>query len=291
MKGSRLTWDKWCQKLLGDESLPVDVAQPLVIFDLVRAAEPQSIGRLSLEQFVDEVCGLHGPAVGYVRLPQVDLLGEDLVANVLPRFPRVGPPSQHEFVSDHAQSEIVNLDAVVLATHNFGCHVAWRARGIMRVVRRPDPRDAHVGYAHVAVRLKQQVFRLDVAMNHTITVHVLQPHNYASYKEFGLLLCKALFFVMVISQVAPSHQICDQVNILEIDKSVEHVDEEGVFELREQFAFVYDRIDRFFVNYAHFRHFFHGVHRLKLFTFYLPYAAEAALSNHTVELKVRLSDG
>lgn len=205
-----------------------------MIFDLVRPAQPQSIRWLALQEFVDKVSGFHGPAVGNVGFLQVDLFRKNLVSDVLASFTCVGPPSEHEFVGDHSEGKVVDLHTMVLATHHFGSHVTGRARRVMRIVRRPNPRNAHVSDPHVAVALEQQILRLDVPVDHAVAVHVLEADDDAGDKKLGLLLREPLLFVVVVSQIAASHQICHQVNVLEVHEGVEHIDQESSNEKRRK---------------------------------------------------------
>ena len=68
-----------------------------MLLDLVWAVEPEPISGLSLYQLVDEVGSLQTPALGQIGLLQHDLLLENLVADLLPRLPDVGPAAHHEF--------------------------------------------------------------------------------------------------------------------------------------------------------------------------------------------------
>ena len=68
-----LTWNEWCCLCLCNQSLPVHIAQPKMIFDFMGSIQSQSIRGLALQDLVDEVCSLHGPALGDVSFPQVDL--------------------------------------------------------------------------------------------------------------------------------------------------------------------------------------------------------------------------
>ena len=61
-------------------------------------------------------------------------------------------------------------------------------------------------------------------MNHTIAMHILEADNYACDKEFSLLFCETLFLVVMVSEIATSDQVCDEVDIFKINKRVEHID-------------------------------------------------------------------
>ena len=125
---------------------------------------------------------------------------------------------------DHSKCKVVDLHSMVLTAHDFGGHITWRPRRVMGVVGRPDARDSHVCDSYVAIAFQEQVFRLDVPVDHPVTMHVLEAHNYASDKELGLLLREALPLVVMVSQVATRHQVCNEVDVFKVDKGVEHID-------------------------------------------------------------------
>eukprot|EP00354_Favella_ehrenbergii_P005454 CAMPEP_0170457416 /NCGR_PEP_ID=MMETSP0123-20130129/4712_1 /TAXON_ID=182087 /ORGANISM="Favella ehrenbergii, Strain Fehren 1" /LENGTH=75 /DNA_ID=CAMNT_0010721195 /DNA_START=1060 /DNA_END=1287 /DNA_ORIENTATION=- len=75
-------------------------------------------------------------------------------------------------------------------------------------------------------------------MNHAIVVHVFESDQNASDEKLGLLLRELLLLVQVVAQVTPCYQVSHQEYILKVLKRVEHVDEERVLQLREQFALI-----------------------------------------------------
>ena len=62
---------------------------------------------------------------------------------------------------------------MILTTHDFGSHVTWSARGLLRVIRVPDTSNPEVGDVEVSSLIKDQVLWFDVPMNNTIVVNIL----------------------------------------------------------------------------------------------------------------------
>ena len=62
-----------------------------------------------------------------------------------------------------------------------------------------------IGKFEAAIGRDQDVFRLDVSMDHTIMMHVLKPNYTTSNKKFSLLLGEFLAFIMMIAQVTASY--------------------------------------------------------------------------------------
>ena len=85
-----------------------------------------------------------------------------MVSDFLAIFALVWPLTVHAFVGYDAHGEVVDGDAVVLATHDLGGHVAGCAGRVLRVFRIPDAGNAQVGDAQVAIFVENQIFRLDV---------------------------------------------------------------------------------------------------------------------------------
>ena len=77
---------------------------------------------------------------------------------------------------------------------------------------------------HIATLIHKKVLWLDVSVNDTIVMHVLQTNQDAGNEEFGFLLCEVLALIQMVTQVAPSDQICHQVHIFVVREGIEHVD-------------------------------------------------------------------
>ena len=74
-------------------------------------------------------------------------------------------------------------------------------------------------------------------------------------------------------------------------EGVAHVDQERMFELREELSLIHDGVDTSFLDDPGFGHLFHGVEFLVLLLFDLPDFAESATSDYIVEEEVVLGDG
>lgn len=103
------------------------------------------------------------------------MLGENHVSDLLARPAHVRTAPKHELVTDDAEGEVVDRLRVVLSAHDFGCHVAWRARSVLGVLGLEDLCNAHIRDSHVAIVFHHNVFRLDISVDHALVVHVLEP--------------------------------------------------------------------------------------------------------------------
>ena len=58
-------------------------------------------------------------------------------------------------------------------------------------------------------------------------MHVLKANYHTSYEEFSLCFCEPFLFVLVVSEISTRDQVGDQVNIFEVSKGIEHIDQEA----------------------------------------------------------------
>ena len=159
-----------------------------MVLNFVGPIQSESVSRLPLQTLIYEVSRFHAPSLGDISLFQLHLLLEDSVSDFFPVLARVRSFAHHELIAKHAQSEVIYCHAMILPAHDLRSHVARRARSVVGVVGGPNPGNAHVGDVHVALLVEQQVLRLDVSVDHAISMHIVQAHKYASHKELSLWL-------------------------------------------------------------------------------------------------------
>lgn len=119
--------DKRSFHALGYERFPIEIVEPLMVFENVRAFFAKAISWLALNQFVDEISSLDRPARRNILLMDSYLLLENVLANFLSIFTMIGPLAKHALVSDDPHSEVVDCHSMVLSAHDFWCHIAWGA--------------------------------------------------------------------------------------------------------------------------------------------------------------------
>ena len=120
-----------------DDSLPVNILKPDMLLDLIRTIKAEAIGWLALKSFIDKICGLHGPALGDIGFPQIDLALYDAISNVLASLASIGALPKHQLIADDAQSKVVHGNSMVLSAHDFRGHIPRGPRGVIGVVWAP----------------------------------------------------------------------------------------------------------------------------------------------------------
>lgn len=97
-----------------------------------------------------------------------------MVANLFPVFATIRTFAEHAFVRDNTHSEVIDGDAVVLATHDFWCHVAGCSRGIFCILGVPQSGNTQISHAKITLLVEHKVFWLNVSMQDCILVQILQ---------------------------------------------------------------------------------------------------------------------
>lgn len=95
-------------------------------------------------------------------------------------------------------------------------------------------------------------------MDDVIVVEIFEGEEDTGHEKFGLVLLESSHLPNVVSQVSAGEKIHNQVEVVSILEAIVHVDEERVFELRQQVPFVHDGIDAALGYYLCLGHFFHG---------------------------------
>ena len=67
---------------------------------------------------------------------------------------------------------------MILAAHDFRCHVARRSTSLARIVRGKDACDAKVSEAKIAFIIKDQILRLYIPVNDSLFVNFLDAQNH-----------------------------------------------------------------------------------------------------------------
>ena len=209
-----------------------------------------------------------------------------MIANLLSVLPVVRPLAKHALVGDHTHCKVVDGDTVVLTAHDFRRHISWRARGVLRVFGVPQTGNTKICHSEIALLVKYQVLGLDVPVQNGVLVEVLEAKQHASDEKFGLHFTKVPIFSNVIPEVAPRHEVYDEIQIVPVFKRVVHIDEEWVMQLAEELLLVHDGVHAALGDYSGLRHL---LHRKKLLLFSeddFPNFAETASSNDMLVVEV-----
>ncbi len=134
--------------LARSQRVPVEVVEPRVRLQLsCTVLVADTVYRLALQTLVDKVCGFLVPTVRNIVVTDLNLSTEDLISDILSCPALVGSLAHHALIGDNTDGEVVCCQAMVLTTHDFRSHIAWRATRLARVIRREDPGHAKISQA------------------------------------------------------------------------------------------------------------------------------------------------
>jgi hypothetical protein len=75
-----------------------------------------------LDQLIHKVGGFKTPSWGHLVLSDLDLLGENVISDLLSCFAYIGALAVHAFIPDDAHCEVINSDSMILPAHDFGSY-------------------------------------------------------------------------------------------------------------------------------------------------------------------------
>lgn len=111
--------------LLGRKSFPVEALEPVVILEFAYSfKETQSVLGLPTDEFVDEVSSLNGPVERNFLGLNLNLLGQDVISDLVLVGAVVRSASEHHFKYNHSQSKEVSCRPVGHPAHSLRGHVA-----------------------------------------------------------------------------------------------------------------------------------------------------------------------
>jgi len=138
-----------------------------------------------------------------------DLLTKHHVPNIFPRLTDIRSSTQHKLVSDNSDGEVIHSATVILSAHDLRSHVTRCTGSVLRILRLPNLGNSHVCYAQVAILFHNYIFWLNIPMNYTLRVHVLEPEHHACDHELGFIFPKSSSLTYMVAQIATCQQITD----------------------------------------------------------------------------------
>ena len=169
---------------------------------------------------------------------------------------------------------------MVLAAHDFRCHVSWSSTCVSVIVWLHNSGDTQVCQSQISFFVKYQILWLYVPVNDIVQMQELKAVHNGCNEELCLLFGKPSSTAHVISQVASCQQVHHQVQSFSILESIIHIDNERMLQPTQQFSFIHHRMDTFFTNDFCFEHLFH---RIKFFGFLelnTPHFSESSFTDH-----------
>lgn len=137
-----------------------------------------------------------------------------------------------------------------------------------------------------SLSIEDQIFRLDILVNHVLSVQTVERLDDTGRNEADLYLCETAFPVNVVTQIATWKIIHQHEDTLIILKGSVDLGDKGRVQLSQDQPFpVHALFQLLGANYFFF-HFFEGVEPLVLFVIDFPDIADIAFTNYFQQLEV-----
>lgn len=95
-----------------------------------------------------------------------------MFSNLFAASASIGSAAEHAFVTDDANCEVVDCNAVWLLAHHLWSHVTRRSRCVLGVVRIPNSSNTQIRDLQIALLVENQVLWLNVSMQDALLVQV-----------------------------------------------------------------------------------------------------------------------
>lgn len=132
---------------------------------------------------------------------------------------------------------------MILLKNYLWCHVTWGAGSLVGIFLLVGLGDSKISYLNIALLAEDKILRLDVSVNDSVLVDVVESHNQARDDKPTLLLAKLYSLAQMEAQVSASHQITDKVHVVVILEGELHVNDERVSQLGKELALGHYRVE------------------------------------------------
>lgn len=144
--------------------VPIIIFEPLVIFQVLRTIQSESIGRFPLDKSVNKICGFGTPSSWNLVSFNLYLLRKYVITDLFAIFPYIWSFGKHTLVRNYAHCKVVDRNTVVLSAHHFWCHVTGSSRSILGVLWIPNSCNSKICYSQITLLIKNKIFWLYVPM-------------------------------------------------------------------------------------------------------------------------------
>ena len=151
----------------------------------------------------------------------------------------IGNFFHHELVDNSSDCKDVGSFPMVLVADHFWRHIPERSCVIAVVHWHDLSGKTEIGQSQVALPIKDQVFGLDVFMDHVARVDIFESLDQASYEKTYLALRESALSHLVM-QIAPRHVVKHLEELLLILERVSQIDNEVTLQVLEQRKFRLD---------------------------------------------------
>ncbi len=146
--------NEWRRNLFVVKLVPVYIAEPQMVFHLLRTIQPESTCRFSLNKFVNKICSFTWPSLRYLLLLYLNLFRKNVISDFFSIFALVRPFSVHALICNYSHCEIINCHAMILSTHYFWRHISGCTWSIFSVFWVPNSSNTKISDSKVPIFIK-----------------------------------------------------------------------------------------------------------------------------------------
>ena len=179
---------------------------------------------------------------------------------------------------------------MVLLAEDLGGHIAGGPARLLGILFLIMPGYTEISNSQISQFIQDDVLRFNISVNDVTLVKVVKCLQQAADKEFGLLLSELLLLINMVSEIPSRHVVQTYIEVFSVLKGIIHVDEEGMFQLRQNYSLVNNGVYTSLSKNSSLCHFLHCKQLVVLLEYDLPYFAESALSDAVHEVVVSLRD-
>mmetsp|Transcript_9518 Transcript_9518/g.15582 ORF Transcript_9518/g.15582 Transcript_9518/m.15582 type:complete len:287 (+) Transcript_9518:501-1361(+) len=240
------------------------------------------------EELLEQVLGLVADGLG-----DLETSGHDLLVHLLHVLRVEGGQTSEHLKHQGSKAPPVDGLSVSVSFKDLRSKVLGRsAEGGSAIVVADETflGDTKVGHADVAIVREEQVLRLQITIEDTAVVEVLETKDDFGTVEASTLLAETLVALEVVEKLTTVDVVHDEEELVGGLERVVEVDEEGVAELLQN-ALLGARVLEFVsLDNRLLVEDLHGVDLSCVLLLHLHHLSEASLSNHAQGLKVIDSD-
>ena len=229
-------WHVFWSDLSGLKSIPIDGLEEGMVLDLLCV---QAVGRVSLKQTSEQISCLWGEARQDLDILLRDL-AQDLVAGLVALHGSLLEwiKTTDHLVCEHTKTPPIDSEAVTVSLDHFRGQVLGSSTESVghAILRLFDLTQAKISHLDVTLRVEKYVFRLQISIDDTVLVEVLEGEDDLGGIEPSSVFTESNLVAQMEEEFSTIEEVCDEVEALSRLEGVMELDHERVIDLLHDIA-------------------------------------------------------
>jgi len=137
----------------------------------------KSILWFSLNHFIYKVSCFNWPSSWNFTLFNLNLSRKNMVSYFFSWFSYIRSSSIHAFISNDADSKVINCSSMILSAHDFWCHIPRCTWSILSVFWSPYSCNTKISYTNITIIINDKILRFNISMNNLFFMTVFKTSN------------------------------------------------------------------------------------------------------------------